>query len=92
MVAIYSLVFAAIVATGVIAAPAARDGDLLGLEKRQNTPPAQGTHSGYFYSWWTDGLSPATYENLPGGTYRVQWQSGGNLIGGKGWNTGTANR
>jgi endo-1,4-beta-xylanase len=92
MVAISSLVLAAIIATGAIAAPSGKDGNLLGLEKRQNTPPSQGTHSGYFYSWWTDLQSPATYENLPGGSYRVRWQSGGNLIGGKGWNTGPANR
>lgn len=57
---------------------------------RQNTPNGEGTHDGYFYSWWSDGASPATYTNEAGGSYSVQWQSGGNLVGGKGWNPGSA--
>ena len=60
------------------------------LVKRQNTPNGEGIHDGYFYSWWSDGASPATYTNQPGGSYSVQWQSGGNLVGGKGWNPGSA--
>ena len=60
------------------------------LEPRQNTPNGEGTHDGYFYSWWSDGASPATYTNLAGGSYSVTWQSGGNLVGGKGWNPGHA--
>jgi len=61
-----------------------------GLEKRQSTPSSEGIHDGYFYSWWTDGASPVTYTNLAGGGYSVDWQSGGNLVGGKGWNPGSA--
>ncbi|KAM0280085.1 hypothetical protein ACHAQH_004281 [Verticillium albo-atrum] len=64
----------------------------LALDKRQSTPNSQGTHDGFFYYWWSDGQSPATYTNLDGGGYRLEWESGGNLIGGKGWNPGTDNR
>jgi len=60
------------------------------LDKRQSTPNGEGTHNGYFYSWWSDGASPATYTNGAGGSYSVTWQSGGNLVGGKGWNPGTS--
>ncbi|KAJ0150456.1 Endo-1,4-beta-xylanase 1, partial [Colletotrichum tanaceti] len=55
---------------------------------RQSTPSSQGTHDGYFYSWWTDGASPVTYNNRAGGEYKVDWQAGGNFVGGKGWKTG----
>jgi endo-1,4-beta-xylanase len=61
-----------------------------GLEKRQSTPSATGTHNGYYYSWWTDGASPVTYTNGAGGAYSVKWQSGGNFVGGKGWMPGSA--
>ncbi|GKT86410.1 glycosyl hydrolase family 11 protein [Colletotrichum tofieldiae] len=40
--------------------------------------------------WWTDGASPVTYTNGAGGSYSVQWKSGGNFVGGKGWKTGGA--
>lgn len=82
MVGFTALVAACAAVTGVVAAP--------GLEKRQVTPNQEGTHDGYFYSWWSDGASPVTYTNGPGGSYSVQWQSGGNLVGGKGWNPGHA--
>lgn len=71
-----------------LAAPATDAPEAHELARRQATPNAQGTHDGFFYSWWSDGGSPVTYTNLPGGSYRVQWQSGGNLVGGKGWNPG----
>ncbi|KAH7303466.1 endo-1,4-beta-xylanase I [Stachybotrys elegans] len=59
------------------------------LHARQATPNGEGTHNGYFYSWWSDGSSPVTYTNGEGGAYSVNWQSGGNLVGGKGWNPGS---
>ncbi|KAJ4412449.1 NAD(P)H-dependent D-xylose reductase (XR) [Gnomoniopsis sp. IMI 355080] len=58
------------------------------LMRRQSTPSSSGTNNGYFYSWWTDGASPVTYTNGAGGSYSVNWQSGGNFVGGKGWNPG----
>ena len=92
MVAISTLLSIALAGTGALAAPAADAGEVTSLDKRQNTPNGQGTHDGFFYSWWSDGASPATYTNLPGGSYSVQWQSGGNLVGGKGWNPGLTER
>ena len=72
-----------VAASGVVAAPSL-------FERQQGTPNEEGTHDGYFFSWWSDGASPATYTNLAGGSYSVEWQSGGNLVGGKGWNPGSA--
>lgn len=58
------------------------------LLRRQSTPSATGYSNGYYYSWWTDGASPVTYTNGAGGSYSVNWQSGGNFVGGKGWAQG----
>lgn len=58
------------------------------LMRRQSTPNSSGTHNGYFYSFWSDGASPVTYTNGAGGSYSMQWQSGGNVVAGKGWNPG----
>ncbi|GJC87574.1 glycosyl hydrolase family 11 [Colletotrichum tofieldiae] len=85
-----SLFTATLAAVGVLAAPAAEPVTTTDLIKRQSTPSSQGTHNGYFYSWWTDGASPVTYTNGAGGSYSVQWKSGGNFVGGKGWKTGGA--
>lgn len=84
MVHFTNIALAALAATGAVAAPAEK--------RQQGTPSSTGQHGGYYYSWWTDGASPVTYENLDGGGYRVNWQSGGNFVGGKGWNPGNAER
>ncbi|KAF6814877.1 glycosyl hydrolase family 11 [Colletotrichum plurivorum] len=81
MVSFSSLLVAVAAVTGAFALP----GDLI---KRQSTPSSTGTHNGYYYSWWTDGGSQVTYTNGAGGQYSVVWQSGGNFVGGKGWNPG----
>ncbi|KAK4224535.1 endo-1,4-beta-xylanase I precursor [Podospora fimiseda] len=57
------------------------------------TPNSVGHHDGYYYMWWTDGVHKATYNNLPGGKFSIIWkantrESGGNFIGGKGWEDG----
>ncbi|TVY78376.1 Endo-1,4-beta-xylanase 11A [Lachnellula suecica] len=45
----------------------------------------------FFYSWWTDGTATATYTNQAAGGYSVAWSGNkGNLVGGKGWATGTS--
>ncbi|KAM0329438.1 hypothetical protein ACHAQA_004746 [Verticillium albo-atrum] len=83
MVSFSSLFVACSAIAGVFASPVDSE-----LAKRQSTPSSQGTHDGYFYSWWTDGGAAATYTNLAGGEYSVSWSNGGNLVGGKGWNPG----
>jgi hypothetical protein len=60
------------------------------LTARAGTPSSAGTHNGCYYSWWTDGGAQATYTNGAGGSYSVSWKTGGNLVGGKGWNPGAA--
>jgi endo-1,4-beta-xylanase len=50
--------------------------------------PGQGTHDGYFYSYWTDGRGSVDYNNGPRGSYKVSWRNVGNWVGGKGWNPG----
>ena len=47
-----------------------------------------GFHSGYFYSFWTQGGGTVTYNNLLNGTYKSSWQNIQNWVGGKGWNPG----
>lgn len=84
----FSTLFAATCAfiSGTIAAPGLNPN----LESRAVTPNAEGTHNGFFYSWWSDGNAPATYSNGNGGSYSISWEAGGNLVGGKGWNPGTS--
>lgn len=84
MVTFTSLLAGAAAVAGVLAAPATT-----ALERRQ-TPSGTGTHNGYYYSFWTDGGSQVNYQNGAGGSYSVNWQSGGNFVGGKGWNPGSA--
>jgi endo-1,4-beta-xylanase len=84
MVGITTLLTGLAALTGVLAAPAA---DPAELEPRLS-PRGEGTHNGYFYSFWTDGGSQVTYTNGAGGSYSVTWQTGGNFVGGKGWNPG----
>lgn len=83
MVSFTSILAGAAAVAGVYAAPTTD------LAKRQ-TPSGTGTHGGYYYSFWTDGGSQVNYQNLDGGSYSVNWQSGGNFVGGKGWKTGSA--
>lgn len=85
----YASVLTALIAiAGVSATPAKSLQDI--ARRQSSTPSETGTSGGYFYSWWTDGASPVTYTNGEGGQYSVQWESGGNLVGGKGWQTGSA--
>jgi endo-1,4-beta-xylanase len=85
MVSFTSLLTGAIAVVGALAAPTTT-----ALAKRQSTPNGTGTHNGYYYSWWSDGGSRVTYTNGAGGSYSVNWQTGGNFVGGKGWNPGSA--
>ena len=94
MVSFTSIVTAAVAATGAFAAPATDVSVRSSSElvARQSTPSSTGTHNGCYYSWWTDGGSRVTYTNGAGGSYSVQWSSGGNFVGGKGWNPGSARK
>jgi len=86
-----SLVVAAAAIVGSVAAPSGNS--TVEIFGRAGTPSATGTHSGYYYSWWTDGAGTATYTNENGGGYSLNWSGGnGNLVGGKGWNPGSNNR
>ncbi|KAH7360300.1 family 11 glycosyl hydrolase [Rhexocercosporidium sp. MPI-PUGE-AT-0058] len=60
------------------------------LVERGGTPSSTGFNNGFYYSWWTDNGAQATYTNGPAGQYSITWGSGGNLVGGKGWNPGTS--
>ncbi|TGO16395.1 hypothetical protein BPAE_0500g00010 [Botrytis paeoniae] len=73
--------------TRVLAYPA---NSSLELVDRSGTPSSTGTSGGYYYSFWTDGGADVTYTNGAGGEYKLQWSGDGNLVGGKGWNPGSA--
>ncbi len=83
MVGFSSLLVALSAVAGVFAAPAE-------LVSRSGTPSSTGTSGGYYYSFWTDGGADITYTNKDGGEYSVVWGTGGNFVGGKGWNPGSA--
>ncbi|KAF4457145.1 glycosyl hydrolase family 11 [Fusarium albosuccineum] len=83
MVSFSSLFAGLTLVAGAVSAPSA-----VLKSKRAGTPSSTGTHDGFYYSWWTDGGSDVTYTNGAGGSYSVEWSTGGNFVGGKGWSTG----
>jgi endo-1,4-beta-xylanase len=91
MVAFTSLLVGLSAILGASAAPASTT-TTTDLATRGVHPRAEGTHNGFFYSFWTDGGSQVTYTNGNAGSYSITWQSGGNFVGGKGWNPGTTTR
>lgn len=84
MVSFKSLLIAVSAITGIFAAPT------VDLIERGGTASSQGTSNGFFYSYWTDNGAQATYTNGAAGQYSLTWGTGGNLVGGKGWNPGSA--
>ncbi|KAL0952278.1 hypothetical protein HGRIS_006568 [Hohenbuehelia grisea] len=93
MVSFSTLLVTVTLAVGSLAVPANSTEGFGLLQARAGTPSSEGTHSGFFYSWWTDNAGTATYTNGNGGQYSLQWSgNAGNLVGGKGWNPGTTNR
>ncbi|KAJ3531083.1 hypothetical protein NM208_g9039 [Fusarium decemcellulare] len=83
MVSFSSLFAGLTLVAGVVSAPST-----VLKSKRAGTPSSTGTHDGFYYSWWTDGGADVTYTNGAGGSYSVEWSTGGNFVGGKGWSTG----
>jgi endo-1,4-beta-xylanase len=84
--------FSKAISTALLAASGALAKPIGGLAIRQgSTPSSTGTNNGFYYSFWTDGLSQVTYTNGDGGSYSVEWSGNqGNWVGGKGWATGSA--
>jgi endo-1,4-beta-xylanase len=86
MVSWKPLLVAYFAVVGVFATVVERD-----IVARSGTPSSTGTNNGYYYSFWTDGTADATYTNGPGGEYSLVWSGNvGNVVGGKGWNPGSA--
>ncbi|GAA4459763.1 glycoside hydrolase family 11 protein [Phytohabitans houttuyneae] len=56
---------------------------------RTVTSNVEGTHNGYFFSYWKDNGN-VTMVLGPEGNYRVQWSNMNNMVVGKGWNPGSS--
>ncbi|MGP4111303.1 glycoside hydrolase family 11 protein [Streptomyces sp. 4N509B] len=48
-----------------------------------------GTHEGFFYSFWTDGVGSVAMTLTSGGSYSTRWSEAGSFLCGKGWSTGS---
>ncbi|KAK0612218.1 glycoside hydrolase [Immersiella caudata] len=77
----FTFLFTALAATVVSANP------IQTLTER-GISPGTGTHNGFYYSYWTEGVGSVDYNNGPRGSYKVKWTNVGNWVGGKGWNPG----
>lgn len=57
------------------------------------TNNTQGTHDGFFYSFWNDGQRGSASMTLgAAGNYTTTWNNINNFTAGKGWKTGKADR
>lgn len=73
-------------AAGIYAMPAFNASQL--VPRQALTSSGTGTSNGYYYSFYTDGTDQVTYTNLAGGEYSLNWNGGGDVVAGKGWNPG----
>lgn len=56
------------------------------------TSNTQGTHDGFFYSFWTEGGGTASMTLGPAGNYSTKWTNIQNFTAGKGWKVGKKDR
>lgn len=70
-------------------APAATSDRQSGFVKDDATPEAQGTINGYFWSLYREGGS-ATITHGSGGNFAISYSNVTDVVGGKGWNPGSA--
>jgi endo-1,4-beta-xylanase len=56
------------------------------------TSSQQGSHGGYFYSFWRNSTGSASMTLGSGGNYSCSWSNVGNFTAGKGWKPGSSSR
>ncbi|KAG8986050.1 hypothetical protein FRB93_005526 [Tulasnella sp. JGI-2019a] len=87
MVSFASLLVTCAAVAGVSAIP----GKFNALTRRSGTASGTGYDNGdYYYYYFTDGVDNATFTDKGGGEYSLVWSGAGHVIGGKGWNPGSA--